>query len=391
MGKSKKKKVKDTEIIAVIDIGSSAIRMMVAELHADDWRILDSAERPVDLGVDVFDSGRISRKTLLSVLKILDMFKEMLEPYPILEIKAIGTSALREALNRDTFLDRVSLHTGIEIRIIEGVEANQLTYYAVQHAIFNEIKSFNRSNAIIMEVGGGSTEVMLLNKGQMVASHTLNLGTIRLEKMLHSSMSGADIKRFMEERLRGPIEILTSEQPLKRISKFIAVGGDARLVARKFGTKASKNHHILKASEFKKAIDKLSNLSIDDIVTTMDISYSDAEPLLTALLVYWLIFEQSGAKELIVPNVSIREGVLYEYIHLSDDNADIAYNEQVITSAQNLAKKYHSDKGHIKQVAWICLKLFDELQNEHGLDSHARLILEVSALLHDIGSFINPP
>ena len=122
---------------AVIDIGSSAIRMLIAELSESGWRRLDSLEKKTELGFDVFENNEISRNGMLECLEILTQFKEILKTWeiPVEEVQVIGTSALREAFNKDVFIDRVFLRTGFKVRVIEGVEANQLTYAAVHEAM----------------------------------------------------------------------------------------------------------------------------------------------------------------------------------------------------------------------------------------------------------------
>ena len=155
-------KKKFNNISAVIDIGSSAIRMLIAE-ETDEinetWRSLDNFEKKVELGRDVFQDHEISREGMLESLRILTDFKGVLQSWSIdaADVHVIGTSALREAHNRDVFIDRVFIRTGFKIRVIEGVEANQLTYAAVQSAMKESWPKFNQANSVVVEVSGGST------------------------------------------------------------------------------------------------------------------------------------------------------------------------------------------------------------------------------------------
>lgn len=140
--------------------------MLIAELSQNGWRRLDSLEKKTELGFDVFDNNEISRKGMLECLETLSQFKEILNTWKINidDVQVIGTSALREAINRDVFIDRVFLRTGFKVRVIEGVEANQLTYAAVSEAMRKSWSKFNQSNSLVVEVSGGSTEVMLLRR-----------------------------------------------------------------------------------------------------------------------------------------------------------------------------------------------------------------------------------
>jgi len=191
------------ELVAVIDIGSSAIRMVVAEMHGPDrWKVIDGADQPIGLGRDVFLAGTITRDSATQTLQILHAFLEQIAGWQIKpgNITVIGTSALREAQNRDMFVDKIALRTGLKISIIEGVEANRLTYIAVRNALRMVRPGFSRANSVIIEVGGGSTEVMLLHAGKMVAAHTLNTGTVRLETEIKAVTGfGGYLERFLRE------------------------------------------------------------------------------------------------------------------------------------------------------------------------------------------------
>jgi exopolyphosphatase/guanosine-5'-triphosphate,3'-diphosphate pyrophosphatase len=381
-----------TELIAVIDIGSSAIRMVIAELHGHgDWRVIDSADRPVALGRDVFRTGSVKREAAMQTLQILRSFQEQMAGWQIADdhIKVIATSALREARNRETFVDKVALRTGFEIEIIEGIEANRLTYMAVRHALHKARPGFSRSNAVIMEVGGGSTEVMLMNAGRMVAAHTLNLGTVRLDKEIKTFTDSGYLERFLRGHVHPTLETLDSEFSLKKIKLFIAVGGDARLAAREVGKEMGQSYHLIQKEAFGRFLRRLQSMSIDECVQRMHMSYDDAETLLPGLLIYQTFMEQTRATEMVVPNVSIRDGVL---LGLSEGNAaplEQEFHEQITASALSLGRKYSFDEQHARHTANLALKLFDQLRDDHGLDDQCYLLLEVAALLHEVGNFIS--
>jgi len=156
-------------LYAAIEIGSTGIRLIVADIDAKgELKILDRASKQSRLGRDVFTMGSISRDGLRETIAILNSLGELLQGYGLQpsDIQVIGTSALREATNRDTFIDRISLQTGFHVRIVEDIEETHLMYLAVKKALEDERSFLTRSNAMILEVGGGTTEVMLLKKAR---------------------------------------------------------------------------------------------------------------------------------------------------------------------------------------------------------------------------------
>jgi len=379
-------------IAAVVDIGSTAIRLVVAQLaDGGEWERLDRAARPVPLGRDVFMSGSLSRESMQQAITILTGFRELLRGWEVPEgaVRVIATSAIREARNRDTFLDRVLVRTGLRVEVIEGIEENHLTFLAVQHAVSPMKAQFSRANAMIIEVGGGTSEIMLLKRGRMVAAHSLRIGTVRMEQEVRPLWSSAEqIEDYMRENIRVSHELLNSELPLDRIKYFVAVGGDARHVAQAVGTKAEEHYWTIGRREFDRYLDELKDRTVDEIVRMNNVTYNEAEGLVPALTVYRLFLESTNADALIVPDVSIREGVLMRFALGSEWAVERQFYTQVIASAENLARRYHYDEEHSRHVGDLALSLFDQLQAEHAMDRHSRMLLEVAAILHDIGTYV---
>ncbi len=388
----KKKTLIVPKIVAVVDIGSTAIRIVIAEIdEKGDWKRLDRATKPVPLGRDVFMSGHLTRETMLQAIRILSGFLEMLSGWHIgpKDVRVIATSAIREAKNRDTFVDRVFIRTGLRINIIEGVEENHLTYLAVQHAVHDMPGPFTRSSSLIIEVGGGTTEVMLLDRGNMVAAHSFRIGTVRIEQQVRPRWeSNTQMEEYLRENLRGTLEIMNTELRLARVHYFVAVGGDARLAAARAGKKEAEHYWIIEKADFVEFLAQLAELSVDEIVTQLGVTYNEAEGLYPALVIYNLFLEATGARQLIVPDVSIREGMLVSFAlgNTSDVRAELY--SQVVTSAKSLGRKFHYDEKHAVHVSKLALAFFDQFQVDHGLEHHARLLMEVAAILHDIGNYV---
>ena len=334
--------------VAVIEIGSTGIRLLVAQTDAQGTKeILDKSEQSVSLGRDVFTTGSISRTTLLICLQILSRFKEQLEAYSISseETIVIATSSLREASNRDPVVDRIKVKTGFNVRVIDGIEENRLMYLAV-------MECFKPKDAIIMEVSGGSTEIMLTEGGRVAGAHSLRLGTVVIEQQLNPMMNSRDDeKRYIDEFIRNTKGTLNYELNLSKVKEFIAVGGEARITARKIGEELNAGFY-------------------------------------TALLIFREFLRLTSAESIIVPETSIREGLFISKTAAETAEIQNEFNEQVTASARNLLKKYRGDEKHAEYVRKVSLQIFDSMSAEIGLSEKARLYLEVSAILHDIGMFI---
>ncbi|MCM8538908.1 MAG: HD domain-containing protein [Lentisphaeraceae bacterium] len=375
---------------AVIDIGSSAIRMLIAELSESGWRRLDSLEKKTELGFDVFENNEISRNGMLECLEILTQFKEILKTWeiPVEEVQVIGTSALREAFNKDVFIDRVFLRTGFKVRVIEGVEANQLTYAAVHEAMRKSWSKFNQSNSLVVEVSGGSTEVMLLHRGKIVTSHTYRTGTIRIQQQLNNVPgSVAIMSDLISENMVNILDNFDHEYPLKQIRHFVALGGELRFIASKIGKRIGEIWQI-SVKQFDAFFEELSRLSTTEIASKYRIPMSEAATLIPLFSVYSSLLERTASKFVLVPDVSIRDGAILT-LGNKGKTSKRKFRLQVIASAKSLGRKFHFDESHASHVAKHSKKIFDAIKKEYALDDNLRLLLEISALLHDIGSFIN--
>ncbi len=379
-------------LVSVIDIGSTAIRVVVAQIHKDlTWTTVDRASRPLSLGRDVFMTGYLSTDSMRDAVRILKSFKELLGGWRIApdDVRIIATAAIREAKNRDTFLDRVQIRTGFRIDIVEGIEENHLTYIAVQHAINDLRPQFARSSAMILEVGGGTTEIMLLQRGRMVGAHSLRIGTLRVEQQVQPNLTDSDrIEEYLRENIRVNREVLNTELRLDRIRYFVAVGGDARIAAARVGHKEGEHFSVIERERFDTFLRDLQRRSLDECVRELRLTYTEVEGLVPALVTYKLFMDATAADQLIVPDVSIREGVLLNFTVGTHHPMREEFSEQVINSTVGLGRKYHFDEHHGMHVAKLSVSLFDQFSAEHGIEGHGRLLLEVAAIIHDIGNFV---
>ncbi len=380
------------KIVAVIEIGSTGIRLIVAEIAQDGtWRVVDRAGKPVSLGRDVFTTGIISRESLLDCLGVLESYQELIGGWGIAphDVHVIATSALREARNRDTFSDRIYMQTAFRINIVEGIEENRLMYLAVRYALKDDRPQFSRSNSIIIEVGGGSTEMMLLRRGKMVAAHSIRLGTILIDQQVQQAMgSNRYLQRFLTDQVRSTCESLNDELDLSHVRTFIVAGSDARLAASRLGAELNANCAIVPRDAFVSFVERIQGYTVEECVQKLRIPFSEAEALIPGLLTYKLFLEETAAAEVIVPNVSIREGLLITLASGVDPELQEEFYTQIIASAVSLAKKFHYDEEHSLHVTKLALILFDALKSEHGMDRRSRLLLEVAGILHDVGMFI---
>jgi exopolyphosphatase/guanosine-5'-triphosphate,3'-diphosphate pyrophosphatase len=379
-------------LIAAIDIGSSAIRMDVAEVQSDSSiRVLDSLKKGVQLGREAFTDGHLSQETIRAACEVLRDFKKVMDTYGVVRYRAVATSAVRESSNSEMFLDRLLMSTGLDVEVIDGPEENRLTLSAVMDSLRGE-PEIGKAKSILVEVGGGSTDVAVLSGGELERSGTFPLGSIRLRAGVHTGSAKHDQQiRFLKRQINSFIANIKREMDIRDAAHYIAMGGDVRFAAQmlKAGEQSVKLSSIAKEA-FSEFVDSLSHLTVDDVVQKYSIPYTDAETLVPALLVYLQLLKETQAQEVTVSGASIRAGILHDLAPAEQGKRLKRLSTQILSAARSLGRKYHFDENHADRVRELSVLLFEELKAEQRMTDTHRLYLEVAALLHDIGLFVSP-
>jgi exopolyphosphatase / guanosine-5'-triphosphate,3'-diphosphate pyrophosphatase len=377
-------------IMAAIDIGSSAIRMDVAEVHTDGTiRVLDSLKKGVQLGREAFTEGHLSQETIRAACEALRDFKKVMDTYGVVRYRAVATSAVRESSNSETFLDRLLMNTGLDVEVIDGPEENRLTLSAVLDSLRGRTDLL-KAKSILVEVGGGNTDVAVLNEGELQQSGTFPLGSIRLRAgAIASSAKREQQLRLLKRQIAGLLTNVKREMEIRDAVHYIALGGDVRFVARMLKGNERERLSFIPKDAFSETVDSLSRLTVDALVQQYSIPYLDAETLTPALLAYLQILKDTQAKEIIICDASIRAGILQDLAPVEKGMRQKKLATQILSAAHSLGRKYHYDESHAERVRELSARLFDDLKNEQRMTDTHRLYLEVAALLHDIGLFVS--
>ncbi|OGV62425.1 MAG: hypothetical protein A2283_17940 [Lentisphaerae bacterium RIFOXYA12_FULL_48_11] len=380
-------------LFAVIEIGTTSIRMAVAESDGQGgFRVLDTLQQAVQLGRDTFTKALIGQDTIEESVKALRGYKKILAEYGLEDqgkIRAVATSAIREAANRDEVLDRIFVATGLTVEILEDAEISRYTYLAV-HKPLKKSGLISHSNLLIMEIGGGSTDMLTMQKGSVGNTEVFKVGSYRIRRAIEDyNVPESRLRQVMRghvERAAGGIHMGIGgdiSSPL-----LLVLGGDARFAAGIISTTWDKKDIIkIAVADIEKLAGEIIKLEPDDIVKKYHLSYPDAETVGPALAVYVDLSKRLGISDIHVTGATFREGILHEMV--TKESWTREFREQIVSSAMEIGRKYHNEQNHARFVSSLCKKIFVALQDEHRLGARHELILNLAAILHDTGHFIS--
>ena len=380
------------QIVAVIDIGASSVRMAIAEIHsAESVRILENLSQAVNLGRDSFLTGKISQRTIEDCVYVLRIYREKLGEYQITakdNIRVVATSAVREATNRLAFHDRIFIATGFEIEPFDVAELHRVTYLGIL-PVLDQIDPPENSQNIVCEIGGGSTEMLILDHRDVNFWRTFRAGSLRLQQKLKELHVPTEKMRSM---LESPINQMVAEvnEHLRPDSfkNFIAMGSEIRFVAAELLQKNPATEIVkIDLDTLHEFNSEIATLTPEKLARRFPLSVPDAETLVLTLLSYESIVRQTGIKQIIISNVNLRDGLITEMGMGGVWQPSI--ERQIFSSAISVGRKYHFDEAHAKHVAEISRQMFDQLRDLHQLGRRYGSILYLASLLHEIGQYVS--
>ena len=372
--------------IAAIDVGSNAIRMMVSRLNADGLlETLENLRLPVRLGQDAFTSGQFSEQTMQMVVDVFLRFCKVAEAFDVSQTRAVATSAMRETANSDLLIERIARETGFGIEVISGEEEARLIHFAVSNAV--DIKN---KHAILIDIGGGSVEVTLSDGENILSSESYGMGTVRLLKKLKSTggmkLAFSRLVREYAESARRHIE---REIGIEKIDLCLGTGGNIEEMG-KLRKRLFKREHddVISIDELERLVEKLSEMSIAARIKKLNLRPDRADVILPAAVVLRMIAREVGVKDVLIPGVGLKDGVLIDMAH-QVVGPRLPRRDQALASAERMGRKYAYDAEHAVFTACMAVHIFNQSLSLHHLTEDERLLLEIAAMLHDIGHFVN--
>ena len=376
---------------AAIDVGSFEMNLKIYEISGKNGiRPIDDIRHRLDLGSDTYASEKISYENVNELCNILKEFKNIMQTYKVSAYKAYGTSAIREALNTRILLDHVSQRTGIQIDVLSNSEQRFMNYKAIAYKN-EEFNKMLEQDTAILDIGGGSIQLSLFEKGTLTTTQNMRLGVLRLqERLMHLNASSLKMEGLIDEMIISQLSVFKKMYLKDRDIKNVIVVDDYLSNVLQKHTTDEKHSGYMKVKDFFMFQNDIHNKTVNEIADSLNMSRESAGLLYISATLVKQAAKMMGAELLWAPGVTLCDGIAYEYaeqnkiIHAKHD-----FEADIITSAEHISKRYMGSKKRSETLEKIALTIFDSMKKIHGLSKRERLLLQLATLLHDCGKYIS--
>ena len=377
--------------LAAIDVGTNTIRLIVAEVDLDGtYRILDEEREPTRLGQGLGDTGRLSAESVERALAAIGKMKAIADGFEVKELRAVATSAVREAANGRAFCREAQRRHKVKIEIVSGDDEAHLAFRSAA-------RHFNLENGstALVDIGGGSLEVILTAGTVIDQIHSLPLGAVRVTERL---MKSDPIRRKHWRKLKKAVDRALKDalrRPPFATDTMIGSGGTFTALAHmakweREGRHGSVQGYMLTRADLVHLLGRLRETPIEGRRQIPGLSPDRADIVVAGAAVISRLAKRLGTRQILVNERGIRDGILLQMISALPGQPQ-ARPEPAdrLEWVRGFARKCRSNELHCEHVAKLAGQVFDGLQVAYDLPPWGRELLAAAALLHDIGYIIN--
>jgi exopolyphosphatase / guanosine-5'-triphosphate,3'-diphosphate pyrophosphatase len=391
---------KEKQIIAAIDIGTNSIHMVIVEIEPSlpAFRVIAKEKDMVRLGDRDPDTGNLTPEAIDRALATLKRCRDLADSLQVNRIIAVATSATREAGNGQEFLQRVATELGIIVDLISGQEEARRIYLGVLSGM-----DFTDRPQIIIDIGGGSTELILADIHEPRVLSSTKIGAVRLTKEFVKSdpINNTELnylRAYVRGMLERPVEEIWSKLQLNENPGLIGTSGTIETLATIYaldnqGTIPNPlNGYVVSRQDLERILKKLAQMNYEERLTVPGISDRRAEIIVPGAIILLEAMSMLRLDSITLCEQALREGIIVDWMltHGLIDNRLRYQNEVKNRNVLKIAHKYQVDLIYSKRVAHFALRLFDETKGYlHNWKTSERELLWTAAILHNSGVYIS--
>ncbi len=372
---------------AAVDIGANSVRLKIVSPSGRTMKVLFEDREVTRLGESVFRTGLLSTEAMAHTVAVLQRFHRSVQKYGADFIRVVGTSSLRDASNSAAFTEWVRSATGWAVEVISGVEEGRLIHLALVTGL-----RLSDKRALLLDLGGGSCEITLSDKGELRHVFSLPLGAVRLsqEFLRHDPPRKREFER-LRAFIGEEIERVEGKLAAGRPQVTIATSGTAAALAGAYRTRRTPPSGAVPTHSVRDLTKRLARLSREERAQITGIGTRRAEIIVAGAAVFSEFLSRLKLPSFRYSPLGLRDGLLAQMI--ADYDRSTHFRKRIDTQRRNavveLAKHYGSDFAFVQAVQDLCAGLYRGLKSVHQLPAGYEEYVAAAAMLHEVGSFVN--
>jgi exopolyphosphatase / guanosine-5'-triphosphate,3'-diphosphate pyrophosphatase len=376
---------------AAIDIGSNSVRMEAAEVNDGQApRILASEREVTRLGSSVFRTGRVSHDAMEFLSGVLARMAAIYRRLDVISVRAVATAAIRDASNQQEFLARASAALGSDVEIISGQEEARLIHLGVHSRWPHPKERF-----LIIDIGGGSAEIILSQDDRIELAFSKPLGALRLQELfLKSDPPRASELHRLEQYVGERIESAVRRMGNAHIDRVVGTSATASAVVCAANQiprsrRDEADRHRATTAQIRKLYRDICPMDVAARQKIVGIGPRRAEIIIPGSAVLLRVLEAFHMPALFYSTGGVRDGIIADLVArgVGRELAQLSGDQRAVV--EQMAERYGVTLRHARKVAKLAGELFESLTNVHKLPPHYGRMLEASAYLHDIGHYVS--
>lgn len=381
-------------MVGFMDIGTNSVRLLLARILPNhSYSVLSQQKEVVRLGKGEFPHSHLRQDAMNRAVLVCARFAEMARSFGAAEVVAVATSASREASNQEEFIERLRREAGLDVRVISGKEEARLIYLGVSSGMH-----LGKRRALFVDIGGGSTELIVGNSRHYEYLDTLKLGAIRLTSLFPGSPTG----KVGRSRYKEIVKYISNAavQAVSHVRGYkveLAVGSSgtimnlAEIATRRFEGRSLERDDVMTHEQLKEVLAHLCSLTLEQRRKVAGINPERADIIIAGGAIIDTLMDELGLGRIQISDRGLRDGMLVNYLKLIETGWGIGRMSPRERSVLLLGRACHFDEGHAHNVASLAGQLFDTAREQgfHAMGDWERELLHYASLLHDVGVFLS--
>ncbi len=387
------------KVFAAIVIGSMETEMRIYELsQRKGMKEIDCISTRLGLGEDAYSSGKLDMEKVEELCAVLNEFRQIMQGYHVDEYETVATSAFREIRSSLITRDYIENQTGMQIRVLSNSEQRFLDYKSIasESSFFEPII---QSGTAIVDIGGNSMQVSVFDKDKLITTQNIRIGKVLAREMYFPAAKNlkhyeAMLRELVEQEMNGFGKLYQKERQIRNLlvddSDLLGLVRRQKEKTQASSAGSSSDMFNVNRKDFMDTYNMLMNMEEEDIVRQFDLTPESARMIVQSMVFCSTLMEKLGAETLWLMDVSICDGLCYDYgIRMKILRKGHNFEEDIIAASRVIAKRYKSSKQHVEHVEELCIEIFNKTRKIHGLGQRERLLLQIAAILHDCGKYIS--